>query len=47
MQKQHHENIKKDAERNFSKNRTNKIIERKKTMNFSKIFDMLDSDNDG
>lgn len=47
MQKQHFDNIRKDAERNFSKNKTNKIIEKKKALNFSKIFDKLDSDHDG
>jgi hypothetical protein len=47
MQKQHLDNIRKDAERNFSKNKTNKIIEKKKALNFSKIFDKLDSDHDG
>ena len=47
VQRQHQENIRRQAEHNFSKSKTNKIVEKQKSLNFSKIFDSLDSDNDG
>ena len=47
LQRQHAETLRKQAEHNFSKSKTNKIVEKQKSMNFSKIFDKLDSDNDG
>lgn len=47
VERQHVEGLRKQAERNFSKSRTNKIVEKQKSTNFAKIFDKLDSDHDG
>lgn len=34
-------------QQNFSKAKTNKMMDKKKEMNFGKIFEKLDSDHDG
>jgi len=47
MQNEHYENIKKNMQQNFSKAKTNKMMDKKKEMNFGKIFEKLDSDHDG
>lgn len=47
MQNEHLENIKKNMQQNFSKAKTNKMMDKKKQMNFGKIFEKLDSDHDG